>query len=214
MAPRTSFARWPCPMARAFDLLGDGWTLLILRESFFFGAARFADFQDSLVIPTNVLTNRLARLVDEGVLSKERAPVGHSLHRYRPTDKGAELWPVLESMLAWGNRWVTDAALPPLPLRHRGCGADVDGDRCARCGAQLTLTEIEVDREVFLQVAVDQLVRYGKGSFRQDDDLEKAQRVLRKLDRAGFLERGALVALLGAGGMSKATLQKMETLIS
>jgi DNA-binding HxlR family transcriptional regulator len=211
---RTSFAAWPCPMARTFDLVGEAWTLLILRDAFFFGANRFADFEDGLAIPTNVLTNRLGRLVEEGILVKEYAPVGRSQHQYLPTSKGAELWTVLASMLAWGNRWETDAELREQPLLHRGCGASVFGDRCSRCGGRLELADVELDPAVFIAIAIDQLMRYGKDSFRQARDIERAERMLRKMARAGYLEPDTLVTELRTRGMTKAGLRAVETLVA
>src|SRR5262245_25651233 len=119
-------------MARTIDVVGDKWTLLILREAFFLGARRFADFEDGLAIPTNVLTNRLDQLLAEGVLAKVVAPLGRSRHEYRVTTKGAELFPVISAILGWGNRWTTDERLHQQPLCHRACGGQIDLDRCTR----------------------------------------------------------------------------------
>lgn len=210
---RTSFAAWPCPIARAIDLLGDGWTLLILRDAFFFGTTRFADFQDGLGIPSNVLSNRLATLVEHGVLAKHSAPVGRSLHEYRPTSKGSELWTVLAAMLTWGNRWLTDAALEELPLQHKACGARVTSDRCSRCGVRLGLEEIGIEPAAFVKVGLDRLSLYGRDSFTSERDVDRALVTIRKMARLGCLDAPSLLVELERRGMSKAGLERLAPLL-
>ena len=132
-----------CSIARTLELVGERWTLLILRDAFL-GVRRFDDFQRSLGIARNVLTERLARLVEEGIL--ERRPYQERPERfeYRLTAKGRELWPVLFSLATWGDRHVAPDG-PPRLFRHRGCGGRVTDRRtCARCGAELDVREVEV----------------------------------------------------------------------
>jgi DNA-binding HxlR family transcriptional regulator len=120
---RTPFSSWPCSIARTVDLLGDWWTPLVLREAFY-GTKRFDDFERGLHIGRNVLTQRLNRLVAEGVL--ERVPYQERpvRHEYLLTGKGRELFPILAALMAWGDRWLTPDAGPPVLLRHAPCGHD------------------------------------------------------------------------------------------
>lgn len=122
---RTRFDDAPCPIARTTDLIGDWWTPLIMREAFA-GRRRFDEFQQSLGVPRAVLTQRLARLVDEGLLVKvayEQRPVRSE---YRLTDKGRAFWDVLAAMWRWGEDWLwLDDEAAPIELADRDTGARV-----------------------------------------------------------------------------------------
>src|SRR5436190_8958064 len=106
---RTPFARWPCSVARAVDLLGDWWTPLVLRQAFY-GVRRFDDFQESLGIGRNVLTQRLNRLVDEGLLERRLYCEHPPRSEYVLTEKGRDFWPVLAAMTTWGDKWLDGGA--------------------------------------------------------------------------------------------------------
>jgi DNA-binding HxlR family transcriptional regulator len=112
---RTRFDRWPCPIARTADLVGDWWTPLVMREAFS-GRRRFEDFQRALKVPRAVLARRLDRLVDEGLLKK----VSYQQHpprcEYRLTDKGRAFWDVLAAMWRWGSDWLWGETGPPVIL--------------------------------------------------------------------------------------------------
>jgi DNA-binding HxlR family transcriptional regulator len=139
---RTSFANWPCSIARTVDLIGDGWTPLILREAFY-GTTRFDDFEGTLRVSRNVLTRRLSRLVDEGLLERQEYQQNPPRHDYVLTVKGRELFPVLAAMMAWGDRWVAPNEGPPVVLRHRTCGHDVHAEVvCSRCREPLEAAEV------------------------------------------------------------------------
>jgi len=101
---RTRFDDWPCPIARTTDLIGDWWTPIVLREAFM-GRRRFEEFRDALGIPPAVLTARLDRLVEEGVLRKQQYQEHPPRYEYRLTDKGRALWDVLAAMWRWGADW-------------------------------------------------------------------------------------------------------------
>jgi DNA-binding HxlR family transcriptional regulator len=122
---RTSFANWPCSIARTVDLTGDWWTPLVMREAFY-GARRFEQFQRQLGLSRNVLTQRLDRLVAEGML--ERVPYQERplRHEYRLTEKGRDFFTVLAAMIRWGDRWLAGEAGPPIELRDRESGSRVD----------------------------------------------------------------------------------------
>ncbi len=122
---RTRFHDWPCPIARATDLVGDWWTPLVLRQAFR-GQRRFDDIQEALGIPRAVLAQRLGRLVDEGVLAKVPYEEHPPRFEYRLTDKGRALWDVLAAMWRYGDDWMFDADAPnPLALVDRDTGAEV-----------------------------------------------------------------------------------------
>jgi DNA-binding HxlR family transcriptional regulator len=101
---RTRFDDWPCPIARTTDLIGDWWTPIVLREAFM-GRRRFDDFRAAIGIPPAVLTKRLDRLVDEGLLRKQQYEERPPRYEYRLTDKGRAFWDVLAAMWRWGSDW-------------------------------------------------------------------------------------------------------------
>ena len=139
---RTPFAAWPCSIARTVDLLGDWWTPLVLRECFY-GTTRFDDFERALGIGRNVLTQRLNRLVDEGVM--ERIPYQQRplRHEYVLTDKGRDLYPVLLAINSWGDRWLSAESGPPVVLHHTTCDHDVQAVVvCAHCEQPLALDDV------------------------------------------------------------------------
>jgi DNA-binding HxlR family transcriptional regulator len=122
-----------CSIARTLALLGERWTLLVLREAFR-GVRRFDDIRANTGAPRQVLSDRLGTLVDTGVLRREPYQVlGHrARHEYRLTRKGMELYPILVAVMRWGDRHLADADGPPVRLTHADCGATVDVTlRCA-----------------------------------------------------------------------------------
>jgi DNA-binding HxlR family transcriptional regulator len=131
-----------CSIAGTLELVGERWTILILRDAFL-GVRRFDDFQRSLGVARNVLQTRLARLVDAGVL--ERRPYQERPQRfeYRLTDKGRDLWPVLVALMEWGDRHLAPDG-PPTILQHRGCSGRVTRRlTCSDCGAEVGSRDIE-----------------------------------------------------------------------
>ncbi|MEV6301689.1 helix-turn-helix domain-containing protein [Actinoplanes sp. NPDC051861] len=115
-----------CTISRAMAILGERWTIVVLRE-IFSGLRRFDDMRVRTGIPRQVLTNRLALLVEHGVLRREpyREPGARVRHEYRLTEKGFDLYPVLIAVAEWGNRYLADPEGPPIEYAHRGCGAEV-----------------------------------------------------------------------------------------
>ena len=118
---RTRFDRWPCPIARATDLIGDWWTPLVLREAFA-GRRRFEDFQRELGVPRAVLARRLDRLVGEGLMKKVPYAERPLRFEYRLTDKGRAFWDVLAAMFRWGSDWLWRDDETPIVLVDRETG--------------------------------------------------------------------------------------------
>jgi DNA-binding HxlR family transcriptional regulator len=114
-----------CSVAGTLGVVGEKWTLLVLREAFL-GVRRFADLQRNLGAPKAVLTERLATLVDQGVLVRVpyQAEGERQRHEYRLTQKGIDLYPALVALMEWGDRYLADEGAP-LRLQHRDCGAAV-----------------------------------------------------------------------------------------
>jgi len=107
-------ARSPCPIAKTLDLLGDKWTLLVVRDLLLFGKRRFGELAASPEgIPTNILTDRLRRLEECGVLVKVLYQPRPQRYEYHLTDKGRELFPVLRAMIEWAGRHLSGAAKAP-----------------------------------------------------------------------------------------------------
>ena len=112
-----NLARERCSVARSLDLLADRWLLLILREAFY-GASRFSEFEDRLGVSRSVLTKRLARLVESGLLRKRPydEPGQRTREEYGLTERGADLLPVLAALMEWGDRHAAAPEGPPVRL--------------------------------------------------------------------------------------------------
>jgi DNA-binding HxlR family transcriptional regulator len=121
---RKRFDDMPCSIARALDLVGDWWTLLIIREAFL-GVRRFADFRDHLGIARNILSDRLQKLVAEEILSKVAKQDAERGFEYRLTEKGKDLWTVLTALRLWGDKWIYGPGKEPVIVRDRDRGAMV-----------------------------------------------------------------------------------------
>jgi DNA-binding HxlR family transcriptional regulator len=131
-----------CSIAGALAIVGERWSLLIVRDAFL-GLRRFDQFQTDLGIARNVLQSRLQKLLDEGVLERELYQERPLRYEYRLTEKGIDLWPVIVALMNWGDRYAPPDGGPAVLLEHRGCGGAVDGHRiCERCGAKLTAHEV------------------------------------------------------------------------
>jgi len=132
-----------CSVAQALSVVGDRWTMLILKEALM-RVRRYEDFLARTGAPRPVLADRLKSLVDDGVLEKRRYSERPDRFEYRLTEKGLDLWPVLISLLRWGDKWMTGKEGPPVEVRHKTCGHAVHPElACPECGDWLTATDME-----------------------------------------------------------------------
>lgn len=133
-----------CTVARTLEVIGDRWTVLVLRDAFY-GVRRFGDFVADLDIARNVLADRLSKLVDAGVMEKVLYETRPPRHEYHLTTKGKDLLPVLLAMWRWGDTWCTDGD-PPVNLLHLTCGEQTHAESvCAQCGEPLRRRDLRVD---------------------------------------------------------------------
>ena len=132
-----------CSVAQALSVVGDRWTMLILKEAFM-RVRRFEDFLVRTGAPRPLLAERLKTLVDDGVLEKRLYSERPDRFEYRLTEKGLDLWPVLISLLRWGDKWMTGKEGPPVEVRHKTCGHAVHPElACPECGDWLQATDME-----------------------------------------------------------------------
>jgi len=161
---RKSFTAMDCSVAQSLEVVGEWWSMLIVRDAFL-GVTRFEHFQRRLGISRNILRDRLNALVEHEVLV--RAPYSQRPPRYdyRLTDKGRDLWPVLTALRQWGDRWAAPEG-PPVVMVHADCGEVANAVMvCEHCGESLTYRNV--------------LVRAGRG--RPELDVER--RVPEKVNR-------------------------------
>jgi DNA-binding HxlR family transcriptional regulator len=139
---RTDTSAWPCPIARTADLIGEGWTLLIIREACL-GTRRFEVFQRTLGISRNILTLRLNALTDEGLLTRVPYQERPVRYEYRLTDKGRDVYPILAAMAAFGDKWLLGDDSPPLVLRHTTCDHDMHAViTCSECARPIDVRHV------------------------------------------------------------------------
>ena len=124
-----------CSIARTLETVGERWTLLIIRDVLL-GVTRFDDIRRSLGIARNVLTDRLNKLVDAGILERAQYQTQPARYEYQATQQGRELFPVLLALMHWGDRHRAGVDGPPRLARHDACGGDVTLQlACGTCGA-------------------------------------------------------------------------------
>ena len=136
---RNDYEGQTCSVAGCLELIGERWTLLVIRD-IFRGKRRFDEIQASLGVARNVLTTRLQRLVDEEILERRAYSERPLRYEYFLTEKGIDLWPVLVAIQGWGDRHLAGPEGPPVEVVHKGdCGGRVnDRGICERCGEVLT----------------------------------------------------------------------------
>jgi DNA-binding HxlR family transcriptional regulator len=132
--PALDWSTENCTIGRTMAILGERWTFVVLREVFN-GVRRFDDIRRHSGIPRQVLSNRLATLVDQDILRRApyQDPGERARHEYKLTEKGFDLFPVLVAIAEWGDRYLVDPGGPPVEFAHRGCGSTVRSAlRCER----------------------------------------------------------------------------------
>lgn len=171
MALKSDYETQECSIARVLEIIGERWTLLVLRDCFF-GVRRFSDLQRHIGLPKAVLTARLETLVEAGILERSEYQQGRS--EYLLTERGRTLWPTLHSLSSWGDRNLAPNG-PRSVFRHVDCGTPLAaGAVCPTCGRAPDVADVEF--------------RPGPGTLagpRSDDpveaDLMKGHRMLRPL---------------------------------
>ena len=139
---RSSFSGMPCSVAKTLDVIGEWWTLLILRDVFY-GVRRFEALRSHLGISRKVLTNRLERLTDEEILKKTIYQKHPPRYEYRLTQKGLDLLPVLLAIMNWGDQWMSEPNMPPVIFVHKDCGKETTPKLvCSCCGGELNAQNI------------------------------------------------------------------------
>jgi len=141
--PIEAFAKQNCPIARTLAVLGERWTLLVVRE-LFLGERRFDAIQDRLGVASNVLSERLATLVEDGIV--ERRPYSERPPRfeYRLTDKGRDLLPVILTLIRWGDRY--KVSKPPRVIVHTDCDHVAEAVTvCSHCGGELHAANVRAE---------------------------------------------------------------------
>jgi DNA-binding HxlR family transcriptional regulator len=132
-----TYAGQTCSIAAALEIVGERWTMLIIREALL-GVHRFDEMQADLGIARNVLQARLEHLVGHGILERrlyQQRPVRYAYHL---TQKGLDLWPAVVALMQWGDKHANVPGGPPVRLEHRDCGGAVDDHLlCVACGAKL-----------------------------------------------------------------------------
>ncbi|MGD0246392.1 MAG: helix-turn-helix domain-containing protein [Streptosporangiaceae bacterium] len=123
-----------CSAARALEVAGERWSLLIIRDALFRGMTRFTDFQRSLRLAPNILATRLDGFVRDGLMEQRPQPGRPGQPEYVLTDKGRDLAPAIIALTAWGDRWAAPQG-PPVIFQHQACGGEITQQTaCRDCG--------------------------------------------------------------------------------
>jgi DNA-binding HxlR family transcriptional regulator len=131
-----------CSVARALEIVGERWTLLIIRQ-LLRGPHRFAELERALEVSKNVLTTRLEKLVEQGMVTKERYSETREWYRYRLTRKGSDFFPVISALMAWGDEYAAPDG-PPVVFEHE-CGHPTGHKLvCAHCGEEVRPRAVRV----------------------------------------------------------------------
>jgi DNA-binding HxlR family transcriptional regulator len=137
-----TYDRENCSAARALEMVGERWSLLIIRNAMFGGLTRFSEFQRALGIAPNILASRLDWFVAAGLMRTRPLGAGQETHEYLLTAKGLDLQPVILALSAWGDRWAAPQG-PPMVYEHEDCGGRIRQHlRCEACGAAPGPTEV------------------------------------------------------------------------
>jgi len=140
----TTFPTQVCSIARALEVIGEWWTLLIIREAFF-GTERFSDFEERLGIAKNVLSERLSKLVEAGVMTKTAASGRGNPQLYELTEMGRDLLPIIVALMQWGDTWINGRAGAPVRVVERKTARAVKRVQLlSQQGAPMSLENLKV----------------------------------------------------------------------
>jgi DNA-binding HxlR family transcriptional regulator len=132
----------PCSVARTLSVIGDRWTLLVIRNAFL-GMRRYEQFHANLGMTRHVLADRLSRLVDAEILAKEQYQQRPPRYEYRLTEKGRDLHPILMMLTAWGDKWMAQEQGAPLLFKHTVCGHIFTPTlACSECDAEVLVDDV------------------------------------------------------------------------
>lgn len=135
---RSSVSHLTCSVARGLEVVGEWWTLLVVRD-LFLGKHRFDEIRESLGISRNILIDRLDTLVEHGVVERRQYQKHPPRSDYHLTEKGHDLYPVILALIRWGDTWLAGSAGPPMLVEHAGCGRLAQPQvTCDHCGLPLT----------------------------------------------------------------------------
>ncbi len=140
---KREFSEWPCSVARSAEIFGDSWTILIVRDAVQ-GLTRFDEFQRSLNVARNTLSDRLGKLVDAGVMTKRFYQDNPPRYEYILTEMGKDFFPVLAVMRAWGDKWLDGGEGAPVTLHHYRSGHELLTEViCADCGEAVVHDDVQ-----------------------------------------------------------------------
>jgi DNA-binding HxlR family transcriptional regulator len=126
-----------CSVAQTLEIIGERWTILVLREAFL-GTRRFEDFQHNIGCARNILSDRLHKLVGNGILERHHYQDRPPRFEYRLTEKGIDLYPILVGLMQWGDRHVAEERGPAMLLEHKACGHETTPELvCSHCGERV-----------------------------------------------------------------------------
>jgi DNA-binding HxlR family transcriptional regulator len=139
---RLNLAELPCSLARTLQIVGEWWSLLVLRDVCF-GWTRFEQIHDHLGIARNILTARLDTLVEHGMVERRLYQQHPDRYDYLPTEKALDFVPALLAIVAWGDRWTAHDG-PPVLFTHLGCGHDTIATVvCSACSRVLSRADVD-----------------------------------------------------------------------
>ena len=142
---RASFSNEDCSVARTHAIVGERWTMLVLREAFL-GVRRFDAFQRNIGVARNILAARLRRLVEHGIMERRKYQDHPPRYEYRLTEAGIDLYPVVLALLEWGDRHVPSPDGAPVLLVHKGCGHRSSPVlACSACGERVTARDMRAE---------------------------------------------------------------------
>jgi DNA-binding HxlR family transcriptional regulator len=133
-----------CSAARALELVGERWSLLILRNAAFAGQTRFSEFERSLGIAPNILASRLESFVATGIMKVRPNAEHKGQNEYVLSEKGREFVPAIVALTSWGDRWAAPDG-PPIVYEHETCGGEIEPQlRCSACNEVTTPAAVKV----------------------------------------------------------------------